>query len=175
MTADPRRLTHVDEEGGARMVDVGQKPATARIAVAEGAIRMAHVTLEAIESGRTTKGEVLAVARVAGIMAGKRTGELIPLCHLMPLATINLQLTPDRELPGIRARATASVVASTGVEMEALTAVTVALLTVYDMVKATDRSMVLEAIRLLRKEGGRSGVWVADALGEEEPLPPHQV
>lgn len=145
------------------MVDVGPKPATPRRAVAEGIIRMAPDTLAAIETGRTTKGDVLAVARIAGIMAGKRTGELIPLCHTMPLATINLDFVLDRKLPGIRARATASVVAPTGVEMEALTAVSVALLTIYDMVKALDRSMVLEDIRLIRKEGGRSGVWVADA------------
>lgn len=173
MTSERSRLTHVDDQGDPRMVDVGAKPATARIAVAEGRIRMASGTLAAIESGQTTKGDVLRVAQIAGIMAAKRTGELIPLCHVMPLTTVNVELSADRELPGIRARATASVVASTGVEMEALTAVTVTLLTIYDMVKAVDRAMVLEDIHLVRKEGGRSGVWVAGASEESSPPSRH--
>jgi cyclic pyranopterin phosphate synthase len=141
------------------MVDVTEKDATRRIAVAEGRIRMAPATLDAILAGDAPKGYVLQVARLAGIQAGKSTGDLIPLCHVLPGASVHLEVEPDPELPGIVVRGEARYHGRTGVEMEALTAVTVALLTVYDMAKAVDRDMVLEGVRLLRKEGGRSGTW----------------
>jgi cyclic pyranopterin phosphate synthase len=159
--ATPRALTHVDAEGQARMVDVTAKPSTRRRAVAEGRIRMAPETARAIRAGDAPKGDVLGTARLAGIMAGKRTSELIPLCHPLPGTTITVDLTVDEALPGVRARAEAQVEGQTGVEMEALTAVSVALLTVYDMAKALDRGMVIEGVRLLLKEGGRSGKWEA--------------
>lgn len=145
------------------MVDVSAKPTTRRRAVAEGRIRMAPETARAIRAGDAPKGDVLGTARLAGIMAGKRAAELIPLCHPLPGTTVTVDLEVDDELPGVRVRAEAVVEASTGVEMEALTAVSVTLLTVYDMAKALDRGMVIEGVRLLRKEGGRSGVWDADA------------
>lgn len=148
------------------MVDVSGKAGTRRRAAAEGAIRMAPATLSAILEGRTPKGDVLQVARIAGIQAGKRTGDLIPLCHMLPGASVAVDLWEDSTLPGIRVRAEASVEGQTGVEMEALTAASVALLTVYDMAKALDRGMSLEGIRLLEKEGGRSGSWVRDSEGE---------
>lgn len=163
------RLTHLDDAGAPRMVDVGEKEVTRRTAVAEGRIRMAPGTLAAIREGRTPKGDVLQVARLAGIMAGKRTGELIPLCHVLPDASLEVDVEPDEDLPGVRVRARARVTGRTGVEMEALTAVAVALLTVYDMAKAVDRGMVLEGIRLVRKEGGRSGTWTVDEYGVEDP------
>jgi cyclic pyranopterin phosphate synthase len=144
------------------MVDVTAKDETLRVAVAEGTIRMAPETLEALVEGRTPKGETLSVARIAGIQAGKRTDQLIPLCHALPGASVTVALEPDESVPGIRARAEARYRGRTGVEMEALTAVSVALLTVYDMCKALDRGMVVQGIRLLRKEGGRSGVWSAE-------------
>jgi cyclic pyranopterin phosphate synthase len=153
------RFTHLDEQGRPRMVDVGEKPVTRRAAVAEGHIRTSRDTLSAITSGTAPKGDVLTVARLAGIMGAKRTADLIPLCHTLPLDAVEVELTPDESLPGIRARATARVEAKTGVEMEALTAVSCALLTVYDMCKARDRGMVMDGIRLVRKEGGRSGTW----------------
>jgi cyclic pyranopterin phosphate synthase len=143
------------------MVDVSAKPVTRRRAVAEGRIRMAPETARAIRAGDAPKGDVLGTARLAGIMGGKRAAELIPLCHPLPGTTVSVELTVDDELPGVTARAEALVDASTGVEMEALTAVSVALLTVYDMAKALDRGMLIEGIRLLRKEGGRSGVYEA--------------
>jgi cyclic pyranopterin phosphate synthase len=152
-------LTHVDETGNAHMVDVSAKDETRRRAVASGRIRMAAETLEKILAGDAPKGDVLGVARIAGIQAGKRTGDLIPLCHVLPGASVNVSLEPDRKLPGIVVRAEAVFSGQTGVEMEALTAASVALLTVYDMAKALDRGMVIEAVRLDRKEGGRSGVW----------------
>lgn len=154
-------LTHLDETGRPRMVSVGDKEVTEREAVAEGRLVMAASTLEALRSGRTPKGDPLLVAQVAGIQAAKRTSELIPLCHPLPLSGIDLAVDIDEGLPGIRAQATVRVVGRTGVEMEALTAVAVALLTAYDMLKALDRGMRVESIRLLRKEGGRSGRWVA--------------
>jgi cyclic pyranopterin phosphate synthase len=147
------------------MVDVGEKPVTRRAAVAEGRIRTARETVDAIRGGANPKGDVLTVARLAGIMGAKRTADLIPLCHTLPLDAVQVELEADAELPGVRARATASVTARTGVEMEALTAVSCALLTVYDMCKARDRGMVIEGIRLLRKEGGRSGTY--EAHGDE--------
>ena len=152
-------LTHLDREGRARMVDVTAKDVTDRVAVAEGRIVMAQATLEAIVAGRTEKGDPIQVAELAGIMGGKRTAELIPLCHALPGASIKVKLNVDADLPGITARAEAKVAGQTGVEMEALTAGSVALLTVYDMVKAIDRGMTIEGVRLLRKDGGASGSW----------------
>ena len=156
-----KRLTHLDAKGRARMVDVTHKKSTARRAVAEGHIVMDGETLRLIVSGQTPKGDVIQVAELAGVMAGKRTADLIPLCHALPGATVQVSLEPDEQLPGIRARAEARVADRTGVEMEALTAVSVALLTVYDMAKAVDRGMRIEGVRLLEKEGGRSGKWRA--------------
>ncbi len=162
MSATERRLTHVDAEGRARMVDVTEKEATARRAVAEGYIVMSTETLRMIVAGEAPKGNVIQVAELAGVMGGKKTADLIPLCHALPGASVKVSLVPDEKLPGIRARAEARVVERTGVEMEALTAVSVALLTVYDMAKAVDRGMRIEGVRLLEKEGGRSGSWKAD-------------
>jgi cyclic pyranopterin monophosphate synthase len=155
-------FTHLDAEGRARMVDVGGKEPTDRVAVAEGVIRMSRATVDAIRSHQTPKGNVLQISEIAGIMMGKRTGELIPLCHPLPLHSLDVRLEIDTALPGVRATAVARVHARTGVEMEALTAVAGALLTVYDMCKAVDRGMTIEGVRLLRKEGGRSGTWVAN-------------
>ena len=155
------RLTHIDSTGSARMVDVSNKQATRRRAVAGGHIRMGLETVQTIRSGNAPKGDVLATARLAGIMAAKRTSELIPLCHVLPGTTIAIELTVDEALPGVRAHAEAVVDAPTGVEMEALTAVAVALLTIYDMAKALDRGMEIEGIRLFAKEGGRSGTFLA--------------
>lgn len=155
-------LTHLDADGRAHMVDVTAKSETRRIAVAQGRIRMEASTLEAIVSGRTEKGDPLQVAELAGIMAGKRTSDLIPLCHALPGASVTVALEADDTIPGVVARATAVYAGKTGVEMEALTAVSVALLTVYDMVKAIDRGMCIEEVRLLSKEGGASGSWAAE-------------
>ncbi len=152
-------LTHLDAAGAARMVDVSAKPATARSAVAEGFIRVGADALAAIRAGAVAKGDVLAVARIAGIMAAKRTAELIPLCHPLPISGVELDL--GVETGGIRATATVRTTHATGVEMEALTAVSLALLAIYDMAKALDRGMVIEGVRLLAKHGGRSGDWVA--------------
>src|SRR5688572_15045248 len=143
------------------MVDVTDKEVTARRAVAEGRIVMDPETLRLIVAGETAKGDAIQVAELAGVMAGKKTADLIPLCHALPSASVKVTLEPDESLPGIRARAEARVVDRTGVEMEALTAVSVALLTVYDMAKAVDRGMRIEGVRLLEKEGGRSGRWSA--------------
>jgi cyclic pyranopterin monophosphate synthase len=148
------------------MVDVGDKAESQRTAIAEGAIRMKPETLHALEAGRSPKGDPLLVAQIAGIQAAKRTAELIPLCHPLPLSSVQIELAADRDLPGVRAVARARVVGRTGVEMEALMAVSVALLTVYDMIKGMDRSMQLTGIRLLEKSGGRSGDWSADTYGE---------
>lgn len=156
-----KRLTHVDAKGRARMVDVTDKKSTARRAVAEGHIVMDRETLRLIVSGKTPKGDVIQVAELAGVMASKKTADLIPLCHALPGTTVQVSLEPDEKLPGIRASAEARVADRTGVEMEALTAVSVALLTVYDMAKAVDRGMRIEGVRLLEKEGGRSGKWRA--------------
>jgi cyclic pyranopterin phosphate synthase len=151
------KLTHTDESGAARMVDVGAKDESERVATASGQIRMAASTLEAIRGNQVKKGDVIAVARIAGIMAAKRTHDLIPLCHPLPISRAEVTLTLDSGLPGVRVEATVATVARTGVEMEALTAVSVALLTVYDMVKAVDKQMVIENIVLLAKTGGKSG------------------
>ncbi|MGD9740473.1 MAG: cyclic pyranopterin monophosphate synthase MoaC [Bauldia sp.] len=156
-------LTHLDETGAARMVDVGAKAETERKAVASGVVTMAAATLAAIVAGNAPKGDVVATARIAGIMAAKRTAELIPLCHPLPLTGVTVDIVADEALPGLRVTATATVTGKTGVEMEALTAVSVACLTIYDMAKALDRGMVIGAIRLIEKSGGRSGHWRADA------------
>lgn len=163
MTHEDGGFTHLDAEGRPRMVDVGDKAVTRRVAVAEGRIVASPDTVRAIIEGTAPKGNVLTVAQLAGIMGAKRTADLIPLCHPLPLSSVEVELEADEALPGVRARATARVDARTGVEMEALTAVAVALLTIYDMCKARDRGMCIEAIRLVRKEGGRSGTWEAGA------------
>ncbi len=153
------KLTHLDEKGTARMVDVGGKPVTAREALACGRITMSRETLKLILEGGHKKGDVLAVARIAAIQAAKRTAELIPLCHAIPLSSVEIELSPDDSNPSVLCRATARTEAQTGVEMEALTAVAMALLTIYDMCKAVDRGMEIGAIRLLEKRGGRTGEW----------------
>ena len=155
------KLTHLGGRGEARMVDVSAKPATERIAVAEGRVVMQKSTLEAVLAGDAKKGDVLGVARIAGIMAAKRTHELIPLCHPLAIAQVDLDIAAAPELPGLAVRATVKVTGRTGVEMEALTAVTVACLTIYDMAKAIDRAMRIENIRLLEKTGGKSGAYRA--------------
>ena len=157
MTA--RTLSHVDAAGRARMVDVGAKRATARRAVAEGAVRMSGKAFRLVAANRVAKGDVLRVAELAGIGAAKRTADLIPLCHPLQLDHVSVTASLDPALPGVRVRAEARLKGRTGVEMEALTACAVALLAVYDMVKAVDRGMVLGEVRLLHKSGGRSGTW----------------
>jgi cyclic pyranopterin monophosphate synthase len=152
-------LTHIDAEGRARMVDVGEKAETARTASAEGFITMTLETLDAIVQNALAKGDALAAARIAGIMAAKRTTELIPLCHPIALTDVGVDLEADRSLPGLRVTAWASTRGRTGVEMEALAAVTVALLTIYDMAKALDRGMEISGVRVTEKRGGRSGDW----------------
>jgi cyclic pyranopterin phosphate synthase len=156
------QLTHLDPDGRPRMVDVGEKEPTRRIAVAEGWIRTRPETADAIRAGTTAKGDVLLVAQLAGIMAAKRTAEWIPLCHPLQLSGVEVEVDLDQDLPGVRSRATVRVDGRTGVEMEALSAVTCALLTVYDMCKALDRGMEIGGIRLLSKQGGRSGVWTRE-------------
>lgn len=154
-------LTHFDAEGQAHMVDVSDKAHTDRIAVAEGFVKMTAETLDLITEGRAKKGDVLSVARLAGIMGAKKTSDLIPLCHPLPIAKVALELTADPARPGIRVEATVKTSGQTGVEMEALTAVSVACLTVYDMVKAVEKGMVIEDIRLVLKDGGKSGRYEA--------------
>jgi len=155
-------LTHIDAEGTARMVDVGAKAETQRLAVASGRIRMSAAAISAIRAGNAPKGDVLGTARIAGIMAAKRTGDLIPMCHPLALDAVNLDFTFEDD--AVRATATASLTGKTGVEMEAITAVTIALVTVYDMAKALDKAMVIEDVRLIEKRGGKSGHWrAADA------------
>ena len=152
-------FTHFDEQGKARMVDVSDKPESERLAVASGAVLMQAETLAMVEAGTAKKGDVLGVARLAGIMAAKRTSELIPLCHPLPLTSVEVDLTCDRDKNAVTITATARTTGRTGVEMEALTAVSVAALTVYDMCKAVDRGMVLSEIRLEQKSGGKSGTY----------------
>ncbi len=159
-------LTHFDAGGRPAMVDVGGKAETQREATAEGFLRLGQAALHALDAGQLKKGDPLLISQIAGIQAAKRTAELIPLCHALPLSSVDVRLEIDRERLAIRATATARVTARTGVEMEALTAVTVALLTAYDMLKAVDRSMRIEGVRLLRKSGGRSGDF--DANDSEE-------
>jgi len=155
------RLTHLDAQGQAQMVDVGDKTETHRVARAAGRIRMSTLALDAIESGDSKKGDVLGVARVAAIQAAKRTSELIPLCHPLPITRLTVDFVLDRALSSVMCTAQVETFGRTGVEMEALVAVQIGLLTVYDMCKAIDRSMRIEAVRLLEKKGGRSGHWVA--------------
>ncbi|SFR04912.1 cyclic pyranopterin monophosphate synthase MoaC [Poseidonocella sedimentorum] len=154
-------LTHFDADGRAHMVDVSDKPSTDRIAQAEGFVRMAEETFALIRDGKAKKGDVLGVARLAGIMGAKKTADLIPLCHPLPITKVALDLTPDETLPGIRIKATVKTTGQTGVEMEALTAVTTAALTVYDMAKAVDRAMEIGGIRVILKDGGKSGRYEA--------------
>jgi len=153
----PKKLTHLGARGEARMVDVSAKAETERMAVAEGRVIMAPKTLALVRQGDAKKGDVLGTARIAGIQAAKRTHELIPLCHPLPIAQVEIDLVANADLPGIVVRAQVKVAGKTGVEMEALTAVAVACLTIYDMVKAVERGMRIEGIRLLEKRGGRSG------------------
>ena len=156
-----RRLTHLDKAGAANMVDVGAKATTARVAVAEGAVKMLPATLRLIRAGNAKKGDVIGTARTAGIMAAKRTHELIPLCHPLPLTSVKIDFAFPAE-DSVRIEATAKVFGRTGVEMEALTAVSIAALTVYDMCKAVDRAMTIEAVRLEEKDGGKSGHFTRD-------------
>jgi cyclic pyranopterin monophosphate synthase len=153
------KLSHIDESGAARMVDVGDKADTEREARAEGCVIMRPETLALILSGNAKKGDVLAVARIAGIMAAKKTHELIPLCHPLMITKVSVDITADAALPGLRVSATVKVSGKTGVEMEALTAVSVACLTIYDMAKAVDRSMVISDVRLVKKSGGKSRIY----------------
>ncbi len=152
-----RKLSHLDESGRARMVDVGSKPETERVAVARGEVHMLATTLELIRAGQIKKGDVLTVAQIAGITAAKRTSDLIPLCHSLPLTKVDVDLALDGSLPGVVITATAKTVGKTGVEMEALTAVSVAALTIYDMAKAVEKTMRIQNICLVEKHGGRSG------------------
>lgn len=154
-------LTHFDGQGHAHMVDVSDKDVTARAAVAEGHVTMARTTFDIIAEGRASKGDVLSVARLAGIMGAKKTPELIPLCHPLPVTKVSVDLSLDPDLPGIRIEATVKTSGQTGVEMEALTAVSTAALTVYDMAKAVDRAMQISGIRVILKEGGKSGRYQA--------------
>ena len=156
------QLIHFDDQGASRMVDVTAKPETERLARASGLVRMQPTTLALIKDRGLAKGDVLEVARLAGIMAAKRTSELIPLCHPLALTSVSLEITPDPALPGLVVRAEAKTRGQTGVEMEALTAVSIACLTIYDMVKAVDRGMRIEGVRLIEKRGGKSGVWRAE-------------
>jgi cyclic pyranopterin monophosphate synthase len=156
-----KKLTHLRRSGEAHMVDVSAKPATERVAIAEGRVLMQPKTLDLVTSGNAKKGDVLGAARIAGIMAAKRTHELIPLCHPLALSQVEVDVTPDAKLPGVSVTARVKVSGQTGVEMEALTAVSVACLTIYDMVKAVERGMRIEGIRLVEKSGGRSGHYRA--------------
>lgn len=162
------KLTHLDAEGHPRMVDVSEKPATLREATAEGRVRMSAEALALVIDGGP-KGEVLRTAELAGIMAAKQAGALLPLCHPLALDLVEVRATPDAELPGVRVHATVRATGRTGVEMEALTAVSVAALTVYDMVKSADRGMTIEQLRLLRKSGGMSGQWTRPVAAERVP------
>ena len=154
-------LTHFDAAGQAHMVDVSDKAVTARVAVAEGAVVMAAETLAHVQAGTAKKGDVLGIARIAGIMAAKKTSELIPLCHPLPITKVSLELEPDPALPGVRITATVKTTGQTGVAMEALPAVSAAALTVYDMLKAVEKSMRIEGIRVVLKDGGKSGRYEA--------------
>ena len=157
------KLTHLGARGEARMVDVSAKAATERVAVAEGRVTMRAETLDLVLTGNAKKGDVLGVARIAGIMAAKKTHELIPLCHPLAVSKVEIDIEPDRALPGLTVRATVKATGQTGVEMEALTAVSVACLTVYDMVKSVERGMRIEGIRVLEKRGGKSGTYRVEA------------
>ncbi|MCP4183715.1 MAG: cyclic pyranopterin monophosphate synthase MoaC [Hyphomicrobiales bacterium] len=153
------KLTHINKSGEAQMVDVGNKKISSRVAIVEGCVKMQHQTLTMIKSGNAKKGDVIATARIAGIMAAKKTAELIPLCHPIGLSKVSLEIEFDNSLPGLIVRATTKVEGKTGVEMEALTACSVACLTIYDMAKAVDRGMEIGPVRLIEKSGGKSGHW----------------
>ena len=157
---DEPALTHIDAKGEARMVDVSAKPATERVAVAEGVVVMTKATLAMIETGNAKKGDVLGTARIAGIMAAKRTSDLIPLCHPLALSKVTLDIETDKKIPGCRVQASVKVSGPTGVEMEALTAVSIACLTIYDMIKAVERGVRIEGIHLVEKKGGKSGHYL---------------
>jgi cyclic pyranopterin monophosphate synthase len=159
------KLTHIGRGGEARMVDVSAKPATARVALAAGFVRMSAATLDLVLSGNAKKGDVLGAARIAGIMAAKKTHELIPLCHPLAIAKVEVDIEPQHDPPGLAVQASVKVTGQTGVEMEALTAVTVACLTVYDMIKAVERGVTIEHIRLVEKRGGKSGHYRAKEDG----------
>ena len=163
---DRRRLSHVDRLGRPRMVDVSDKPVSARRATAEATVKMDQETLSLVIDGETTKGDVLSVAELAGIMAAKRTAELIPLCHPLPLSEVKVEIRPDRKVGTLVITASAATTGQTGVEMEAMTAASVAALTVYDMVKSADRYVTITNVRLLEKSGGKSGTWKRPAPGE---------
>jgi cyclic pyranopterin phosphate synthase len=154
------KLTHIDKSGSARMVDISGKEATERTAIAKGAVVMLPSTLELISAGSLTKGDVLATAQIAGVMAAKRTAELIPMCHPLALNQVTVEFKIDKSLPGIEITATAKTIGMTGVEMEALTAVSVAALTIYDMAKSAEKTMRIDNIRLVEKRGGRSGIVI---------------
>ena len=156
------KLTHIDESGAANMVDVSDKTPTTRVAVATGSVEMKRETLDLITSGNAKKGDVLATARIAGIMAAKRTHELIPLCHPLALSKVAIDIEVDQALPGLTITAMAKLTGQTGVEMEALTAASVACLTIYDMAKAADKGMIIRDVRLMEKSGGKSGHWKID-------------
>jgi len=156
-----KRLTHFDDAGQAHMVDVSDKPVTPRIAIAEGWVKMMPATLDLVEEGTAKKGDVLGVARLAGIMGAKKAADLIPLCHPLPITKVAVELTPDRAIPGVRILATVKTTGQTGVEMEALTAVSIAALTVFDMLKAADKAMEIGGIRVTLKDGGKSGRFEA--------------
>src|SRR4051794_1200537 len=158
----PSPLTHLDQRGQARMVDVSGKALTERLARAEGKVIMRKETLDAVIAGNALKGDVLGAARLAGIMAAKRTHSLIPLCHPIPITKVEIEIDPEHALPGFLVQATVKATGQTGVEMEALTAVSIACLTIYDMVKAIEKGMRIEGIRLLEKTGGKSGTWRAE-------------
>jgi cyclic pyranopterin phosphate synthase len=166
---EAKRLTHLDQRGRIKMVDVGEKPVTHREAIARGRVRMAPETLDAIVGGKLKKGEALATARIAGIMAAKRTHETIPLCHQIPLQVVEIEFRPDRASSTLEIQARTVTEARTGVEMEAMVAVTAAALTIYDMAKAIDRAMEIDAVRLVSKRGGRSGEFLRP--GESRWLP----
>ena len=152
-------LTHFDDDGRPRMVDVSAKPVTARVAIARGRVRMESATLQRVMDGAAAKGDVIGVAELAGIMATKRTGDLIPLCHPLGLDAVEMRIVADPDLPGLAVTAEVRSTGRTGIEMEAMTAVSIACLTIYDMLKAVDRGMTIEAIELVEKSGGKSGVW----------------
>ncbi len=163
----PAKLSHLDATGAAHMVDVGDKSETVRIATAEGFVAMLPETLALIRAGNAAKGDVIGTARIAGIMAAKKTHELIPLCHPLLLSKISIDIEADETLPGLHVTATVKLTGKTGVEMEALTAVSVACLTIYDMAKAVDKGMTIQDIRLLQKTGGKSGDWSTNILVSE--------
>jgi cyclic pyranopterin monophosphate synthase len=170
----PPRLSHIDQRGQARMVDVGGKGATERMAVAEGRVIMAKATLDRVVEGNALKGDVLGAARLAGIMAAKRTHGLIPLCHPLPISKVEIEIDPEHSLPGFLVRATVKVTAQTGVEMEALVATSIACLTIYDMCKAIEKGMRIEGVRLLEKTGGKSGPWRAENAAPKAQASPEQ-